>query len=56
MSEEGGYDFEHVWNEMEADFRCPTCQLLLKEATSTPCYHAFCKVCLDCWQDEKDER
>ena len=49
---ERGYDFDLVKKEQGADFECTICQLILRDAHSTPCHHAFCGNCLTTWVKE----
>ncbi|KAB5550672.1 hypothetical protein PHYPO_G00056550 [Pangasianodon hypophthalmus] len=37
-------------------FICPVCLDLLKDPLAIPCGHSFCKVCINCFWDEEDQK
>ncbi|XP_066934295.1 TNF receptor-associated factor 6-like [Clytia hemisphaerica] len=52
-----GYDFDLVNEEQKvSDLECTICHLLLRDAHSTPCHHAFCHGCLVKWNNEQPTR
>eukprot|EP00111_Clytia_hemisphaerica_P013021 TCONS_00038258-protein len=54
---ERGYDFDLVNEEQKvSDLECTICHLLLRDAHSTPCHHAFCHGCLVKWNNEQPIR
>ena len=47
-TENGGFPFEMVGDEhqLQKDFQCPICLLIIRDATELPCNHLMCKSCL----------
>ncbi|KAF7700395.1 E3 ubiquitin/ISG15 ligase TRIM25-like [Silurus meridionalis] len=44
-------------DQLSADqFICPVCLELLKDPVTTPCGHSFCKVCINGFWDEEDQK
>jgi len=40
---------QSIFQSMEAEFTCSICHELLVEATTLPCAHSFCELCLRVW-------
>ena len=47
-TEDGGFPLEMVGDEhqLQKDFQCPICLLIIRDATELPCNHLMCKSCL----------
>ena len=51
MDETIGYDFNLADGvEIPAEYTCLICHLYIRNAVELPCSHAFCKLCLDKWE------
>ena len=55
-TQNGGYDFTLLETERGEGLDCTICTYLLKDAVELPCSHAFCKTCLQKWEDTLDEK
>jgi len=44
---------QHVIQTMEDEFTCIICQELFIDATTLPCAHSFCELCLRLWLKKK---
>jgi len=44
---------QHVIQTMEDEFTCIICQELFVDATTLPCAHSFCELCLRLWLKKK---
>ncbi|XP_066918155.1 TNF receptor-associated factor family protein DDB_G0272098-like [Clytia hemisphaerica] len=50
MLQQNGYDFKLLEPNRREGLECSICMLLLKGAFELPCYHTFCKGCLEKWK------
>lgn len=44
-----GYDIELFVDEVEREFLCSICGLVLKDPLETPCEHFYCRKCIVEW-------
>ena len=49
-----GLDTERIVGNGDEDLLCSICQDVLDDALETPCRHAFCRICITKWLEQKN--
>lgn len=44
-----GFDFTRFIGEVDEEFNCSICEMVLEDPMQLPCDHLFCKECINGW-------
>ena len=44
-----GYEVERFTHEIDEEFHCSICKMILKDPIQSPCEHLFCDECIKGW-------
>lgn len=44
-----GYELTRFIGEIDEEFLCNICTMVIEEAMQSPCDHLFCKECIETW-------
>lgn len=44
-----GYELTRFIDEVDEEFNCPICRMVMENPFQTPCEHTFCSECIKGW-------
>jgi len=48
-----GYDLDRFEQQVDEEFICPICCMVLEDTVEAPCQHVFCSGCINQWLDRE---
>lgn len=50
-----GFELTRFIGEIDKEYQCSICRLVLKEPMQSPCDHLFCNECIHLWLEVDDK-